>query len=144
MKMKSSQLMADIQALSFDIVGKTLCSQEEKVLSVLKKAEKGKGLSLKDTAVLLNADEYMSDQIFKAAKSVNEKLYKKVLTFYGVSYISDECINVCSYCGDNVYSQRKGKYTLSLEEFRKDLASLLRLHNFKQICFLAGEHKKRV
>lgn len=140
--MKSSQLMADRQTLNFDIVSQTLCSKEEKVLAVIKKAENGKGLTLKDTKVLLNADENMTEKIFNAAKRVNEKLYKKIITFYGVSYIGDECINVCSYCGDNVHSKREEKYTLTLEEFRKDLKALLSLHNFKQVCFLAGEHPK--
>jgi 2-iminoacetate synthase len=127
------------QILDFNIINQALCSPEDKVKKVLKKSEKAKGLSHQDVAILLNADDSLSDLIFDTANKVNVQLYKKVITFYGVSYLSDECINVCSYCGDNVHSKRN-KRTLSLEEFKKDLESLLNKHNFKQVCFLTGEH----
>lgn len=135
-----TNMVTNQQELNFNIVNQALCSQDEDVVRVLKKAEKGKGLTLKESTVLLNADESLNERIFSSAQKVNEKIHKKVITFYGVCYIGDECINVCSYCGDNVHSKREGKFTLTLEEFKKDLESLLKQHDFKQVCFLAGEH----
>jgi 2-iminoacetate synthase len=135
-----SHRMTNDQVLSFDVIDKTICSSDDRVLKVLQKAEDGKGISLKETSILLNAHDDLNETIFNAAKRMNEKLYSKTITFYGVSYISDLCINSCTYCGDNVQSDRSQKCTLSLEDFERDLKALLNLHDFKQVCFLSGEH----
>ena len=112
-----SHRMTNEQLLSFDIIDRTICSKDDKVLKVLQKAEQGKGISVRETAILLNAHDDFNEAIFNTAKRLNEKLYNKTITFYGVSYIGDLCVNTCTYCGDNVHSDRSQKRTLSLEEF---------------------------
>ncbi len=120
---------------------------KEEVLDAVGRARSGEGLSLKDTAILLNAPSELVPDIIEAAKEVNLRIHGKVITFYGVCYISDECINACRYCGDSAHSDVQiwgsaKRRTLTLEEFEKDLSALLEGHDFKEVCFLAGEHPK--
>lgn len=110
-----------------------------------------------EAAVLLYAPDRFSEIIFERAKHINEKLFNKTIKLYGVSYLSDFCMETCKYCGDNVYSKRKdwdeiinfstgegilkdGKHLLSVEAFKKDIEYLLaKFPEIKQICLLSGD-----
>jgi len=129
------------------------------VFATIEKARKQQKLLLEDTAILLNAPPPLTSHIVEAASEVNERVHGKVITFYGVCYLSDFCINTCRYCGDNIYSSRKewngitseadnnvysalAKYkrVLTPELFEKDIKALLSKYPpLKELCILTGE-----
>lgn len=113
------------------------------VREVLARASAAKGLSLAETAALLSAGPEDDDAIFAAAAELNLQLHGKRITFYGVCYISDFCINNCRYCSDSKKSSFKNRCRLTEDEFKADLVALLAGHDFEQICFLTGEDPTR-
>jgi 2-iminoacetate synthase len=130
-----------------NILDQNNSSSEQEVIAVVEKTRRGRELSLEDTAIILNAPSGLIPHIIEAAKEVNLRIHGKVITFYGVCYISDECINACRYCGNSVHSnvqnwKRTERCTLTPEEFKKDLSALLAEHDFKEVCFLTGEYPK--
>jgi 2-iminoacetate synthase len=94
-----------------------------------------------DTAILLYAPPKFHQIIFDKAKGVNNRIYGKQRFFYGVIYVSDFCIETCTYCGDNIRSERGYTHTLSPKQFNIDVSNLLQLNpNLKELCFLSGNN----
>jgi 2-iminoacetate synthase len=118
-------------------------SSAEIIEVILRKAMLGDGLDLEDAAALLTAPSEWNDRIFDAASALNLKVKGKQITFYGVVYIHDFCINHCTYCGDSVHVCGYKRKLLSPDEFVEDVSTLLSHHALKEICFLMGEAPKR-
>jgi 2-iminoacetate synthase len=106
---------------------------------ILSKAINGNGLSLQEAAVLLTAPASWDERVFTSASELNTRIRKKVITFYGVVYIHDFCVNHCTYCGDSYHAKEAKRKLLTEEEFVADVQALLNHHQLKQICFLMGE-----
>ncbi len=129
----------------------------KKISDVFEKLENFIPISDEDIAYLLFAPDEFSEKIFEEATKVNQLLFDKIIKFYGVSYVSDFCLETCRYCGDNIYSNRKEwenlikeadkdgkikspKHFLTPEELRNDVLALLKKHpGLKQLCILSGD-----
>ncbi len=79
----------------------------------------------------------MSYELLTRAVEANKK-FNKVIEFYGVSYVSDECVNSCTYCGHSSTMPQE-RSTLTEEELKLEFAELLKFGP-PEICILAGEH----
>lgn len=130
---------------------------------ILKKILDDGPLDMDEIAVLLVQTETDKKKaIFDTAKSLNLLVHGKgkqrVVNFYGVVYLSDFCVSTCTYCGDNIYSNRedwkelisshhlaldsleKKKRVLSKDLFIKDILALLEKHpTIPEICILSGD-----
>lgn len=120
---------------------------EDLFWDVIKKIDNHHHLSDYDTSILLKSPNKFNELIFEKAKNLNEYLYNKKMNFYGVVYVSDFCIETCSYCGDNIYSDReeqKGfKHFLSDDDLKKDIKALLMKNpKIPEICILSGDSPK--
>ena len=123
---------------------------------LLDKAKKFKELSLYEIAILLKAHDSLNKSLFEIAKKYNWTYFKNFRKFYGVSYISDFCIETCQYCGDNIYSKRNvykkvnadnfehskiPMHFLNTQNFKKDIQSLLKKYSaIDEICILTGNN----
>jgi len=110
---------------------------------ILETAKRGVGLSIEEAAKLLTAGMHSSSSIIVSAKKLNERIKKKIITFYGVIYIHDWCTNKCSYCGDSCHIQRENRKLLTLKEFIKEITTLIKRHPLKELCFLMGEDTQK-
>ena len=105
--------------------------------ALLERSSKGE-VSLKHIAAALRFKHLIADELTKTAAEINKKLFCKEIEFYAVSYISDHCVNRCSYCG---YNAELGhcRQTLAPDEMAKDLCAVLK-HGANDLCILYGEH----
>lgn len=128
-----------------------------KIVEVLDKIKNYIPLSDEDAGYLLHAPKDYEESIFNAAQKINNKLFGKVIKFYGVAYVSDFCLETCKYCGDNIYSNRtewenliieakedgkikSRKHFLTPKELKEDVAALLKKHpGLEQLCILSGD-----
>lgn len=117
-------------------------STDTEIENVLSCASNGYGLTLDEAAILLTAPESWKQRIFKCASRVNKRIKGQTITFYGVVYIHDYCINDCRYCGDSSHASGSRKL-LSEQELITDVKALLHHHPLKEICFLMGEDPGR-
>lgn len=107
------------------------------IASAIAKAKQGK-FDEKIAAAIIRFKHELFPELMNAAARLNEEGNKKQIEFYAVSYISDKCVNDCSYCGhrNSIGVERE---TLSLGEMALDFASRLRFGP-TEICILAGQH----
>ena len=69
---------------------------ESKIDQILNNALELKGLTLEETAYLLNIDDNEAlNKLFKTAKIVKEKIYGKRIVLFSPLYISNYCTNNC-------------------------------------------------
>jgi 2-iminoacetate synthase len=108
------------------------------VYEVLKKAEKMKGLSLEEAAILINADEKYTKSMFKTAWKIKKEIYGERLVLFAPLYISNYCVNDCEYCGFHVRNKCKRK-KLTLKEVEEQTRCLCRMGH-KRLLLEFGEH----
>lgn len=106
--------------------------------SIIEKAEKAFGLTPVEVAKLLNTeDKDIEAKMFKAAHAIKEKIYGKRVVIFAPLYISNYCVNACTYCGygcnTNIFRKK-----LSMEELVEEVKILESLGH-KRIALEAGE-----
>jgi 2-iminoacetate synthase len=100
-------------------------------------------LSLNDFANLISptAGE-MLETLSARSQKITQQRFGKVIRLFAPLYVSNECINNCSYCGfsrDNAIL----RVTLSIDEVLRE-ARELKAQGFRNILLVAGEHPKFV
>ena len=89
---------------------------------ILDKAATCGGLTHREAAVLLEVEspEILSE-IFAMARRLKERIYGRRIVMFAPLYLSDHCVNQCSYCGyncDNKMTRRKLTQAEMAEEVR--------------------------
>lgn len=97
-------------------------------------------LKKEDFLVLLSekASEYL-DEMALRARELSLKHFGKSIVLYTPMYISNYCINRCSYCSFNVNNRIKRK-KLNLEQVRLEAKAIAKT-GLKHILILTGENK---
>ncbi|MGE5400320.1 MAG: [FeFe] hydrogenase H-cluster radical SAM maturase HydG [Ignavibacteriales bacterium] len=110
---------------------------------IISKAKEAQGLTLKESAALLNiTSPEVQAELFSAAMEVKEKIYGNRIVLFAPLYFTNVCINNCLYCAfrrDNKELKRK---SLTLDEIEEE-AKLLVQQGQKRILLVAGEHPKK-
>jgi 2-iminoacetate synthase len=100
-------------------------------------------LSLNDFAALISpAASTFLPELSSRSRQLTLRRFGKVVRLFAPLYVSNECINNCSYCGfsrDNPIF----RVTLSVEEVQREARALLD-QGFRNILLVAGEHPKFV
>ncbi|MGO8765561.1 MAG: 2-iminoacetate synthase ThiH [Limisphaerales bacterium] len=100
-------------------------------------------LGLADFANLISpaASDFL-EHLGRRSRAMTQRRFGKVIRLFAPLYLSNECINNCSYCGfsrDNPIL----RVTLSLDEMKRE-AQALKEQGFRNILLVAGEHPKFV
>ncbi|HEY3762136.1 MAG TPA: 2-iminoacetate synthase ThiH [Verrucomicrobiae bacterium] len=100
-------------------------------------------LGLADFATLISpAASGLLEHLGRRSRAMTQQRFGKVIRLFAPLYLSNECINNCSYCGfsrDNPIL----RVTLSLDEVRQEARALAE-QGFRNILLVAGEHPKFV
>lgn len=114
---------------------------KEDIHKIIEKAVDCKGLSTYEVAVLLNVeDEATLNEIYKTAGKIKERIYGNRIVMFAPLYVSNYCINGCTYCGykcGNKFTRR----TLTDEEIARE-AMVIQDMGHKRIVLEAGEDDK--
>lgn len=113
-------------------------TSKEELEAIIEKGEKALGLSPVEVAKLLNSeDKNIVDKIFKAAHTIKEKIYGKRVVIFAPLYLSNYCVNTCTYCGygcnTNIFRKK-----LSMDELVQEV-KILESMGHKRIALEAGE-----
>ena len=111
------------------------------IKGILKKAERREKLSHLEIAKLLNAHEAEQlTEIYNIAGKIKNEIYGQRVVVFAPLYISNYCVNNCTYCGyrrDNKIHRLK----LTQEEIKHQAVNLERLGH-KRIALEVGESSK--
>jgi 2-iminoacetate synthase len=110
-----------------------------KALDIIDKAKQAKGLSPAETSVLLqSSDPVVIETLFQVAREVKEKIYGKRIVFFAPLYISNYCVNSCTYCGYHAGSRGIKRRRLTPEEVKLEIIALEKMGH-KRLALETGE-----
>ena len=118
----------------------SLDTSKKTVESVLKK---GRATSIRDFAALISpAAESYIEEMAQLSSQITNKHFGKVIRLFAPIYLSNECINICKYCG---FSRNNNipRITIPLQQFTNETEKLYK-QGFRSLLIVAGEHPKYV
>jgi 2-iminoacetate synthase len=113
--------------------------QPTQVRELLAKAREMQGLSMEEVASLslVESPELLAE-IFSTAKQIKEEIYGSRLVLFAPLYISNRCLNECTYCAFRATNTALRRRTLNQEEIAEETRILIR-QGHKRVLVVAGE-----
>lgn len=110
------------------------------IAEILEKAKKMNGLSHREALVLLESeDEEVWKEIFSLAREIKERIYGRRIVMFAPLYLSNYCVNGCTYCPYHMKNTNIKRKKLSQEEIRREVIALQDMGH-KRLALEAGEH----
>jgi len=111
-------------------------------LEVLEKSRSLQGLTIEETAALLNiTDPEIEQVLFESALEVKEKIYGNRIVLFAPLYLTNHCVNNCLYCAFRKDNKALKRVTLSIKDVQSETFALLK-QGHKRILLVCGEHDK--
>ena len=118
----------------------TYKADEKKIREILKKAEERRGLSHREASVLLACEiPELNDEIYRLAGQIKKDFYGNRIVMFAPLYLSNYCINGCTYCPYHAKNTHIARKKLTQEEIRREVIALQDMGH-KRLALEAGEH----
>lgn len=104
---------------------------------------RGTARNLREFGALLSpAAQTRLEGLAARSQAVTQRHFGKVIRLFAPIYLSNECVNICTYCG---FSRNNPipRVTLPVEQVVDEVGKLAR-QGFRSILLVAGEHPKYV
>jgi 2-iminoacetate synthase len=112
----------------------------ELVNSILAKAEKCKGLTHREALVLLDCDlPEENARTLALAKKIKQAFYGNRIVMFAPLYLSNYCVNGCTYCPYHLKNKTIPRKKLTQEEIRAEVIALQDMGH-KRLALETGEH----
>lgn len=82
------------------------------------------------------------DDIAQLSQQITQARFGKNMHLYAPLYLSNECQNICTYCGFS-FTNKIPRKTLTDEEIKAEI-SILKSYGYDSILLVTGEHDKLV
>ncbi len=111
-----------------------------KLLSeILEKAKEAKGISHREAIVLMDCDiPEVNEEIKKLAVEIKEKFYGRRIVMFAPLYLSNYCVNGCTYCPYHQKNKTIPRIKLTQEQIRNEVIALQDMGH-KRLAIEAGE-----
>ena len=114
-------------------------NNKEVVFAILEKAKKAKGISHREAAVLMECDiPEANEAIRKLAMEIKEKFYGRRIVMFAPLYLSNYCVNGCTYCPYHYKNKHIPRKKLTQEEIRQEVIALQDMGH-KRLAIESGE-----
>ena len=118
-------------------------TNEALIDSILAKARLRKGLSHREASVLLACQmEEKNQEIYKLAEQIKKDFYGNRIVMFAPLYLSNYCVNGCTYCPYHLKNKHIARKRLTQEEIRKEVIALQDMGH-KRLALEAGEDPVR-
>ncbi|MCL2759792.1 MAG: [FeFe] hydrogenase H-cluster radical SAM maturase HydG [Treponema sp.] len=108
---------------------------------VLDKADRAEQLSHSEIAALLLTENHDHiSRIFDIAGKIKKRIYGNRIVMFAPLYVSNYCINRCSYCSFN-HGINFNRSKLTMDEIREEV-KILEMMGHKRLAIEAGESEK--
>ncbi len=109
------------------------------VSSLLDKARKGKGLSHREASVLLACeDTELVSEMFEISRKIKEDYYGNRIVLFAPLYLSNYCVNGCTYCPYHLKNKNITRKKLTQEEIAAEVIALQDMGH-KRLAIELGE-----
>lgn len=137
--MKATDFIQDERIKSILLEAKEKAKDETLVRSIVEKAKAANGLSILETAILLNVeDAQLIAEIGAAAGDIKERIYGKRIVIFAPLYLSNYCVNECAYCGYKHCNEKMHRKRVTMEELKEEVRVLQGMGH-KRLALEAGE-----
>ncbi len=114
-------------------------NNRELVDAILKKTAECKGLSHREAAVLLECElPEEKERIFALAKEIKQRFYGNRIVMFAPLYLSNYCVNGCTYCPYHYKNKHIRRKKLSQEEIAREVIALQDMGH-KRLALETGE-----
>jgi len=111
---------------------------DDEITNILNKADRFEGLAHGEVAALLMTEKKEHiDRIFRIAGKIKEHIYGERVVMFAPLYVSDYCVNKCTYCGFNC-DAKFNRRRLTMDEIRSEVKILEKMGH-KRLALEAGE-----
>ena len=110
-----------------------------RVRELIAKSLSKERLTLAETAVLINAEGDLVEEIKAGARELKKKVYGNRIVLFAPLYIGNKCTNNCQYCGFRVTNKDAKRKTLSDAEITAEVEAL-EDNGQKRLILVYGEH----
>lgn len=108
-------------------------------MDIVEKAKKEKGLTHEEVAYLINCNkDEVWDEIFKLANKIKNDYYGNRIVLFAPLYLSNYCINGCTYCPYHSKNKTIPRKKLTQEEIKKETIALMDMGH-KRLALEMGE-----
>jgi len=136
--MDANLFISDVEVQATLQAARQTAGESGAVRAILTKAAGFHGLTHREAAVLLEVtDTETLEEIFALARTIKEHIYGRRIVIFAPLYLSDYCVNQCTYCGYNhehCITRRK----LTQQELADEVRVLANMGH-KRLALEAGE-----
>ncbi|MBQ8558716.1 MAG: [Tyzzerella sp.] len=112
---------------------------EALITELIEKAKLRKGLSHREASVLLECDiEEKNQEIYALAEQIKKDFYGNRIVMFAPLYLSNYCVNGCTYCPYHLKNKHIPRKKLSQEEIRREVVALQDMGH-KRLALEMGE-----
>jgi 2-iminoacetate synthase len=123
----------------WEIINETK-SDRESVRAVIAKSLEKQRLTLRETAILINAtDPELIEEIKEGARELKKRVYGNRIVLFAPLYVGNKCTNNCKYCGFRSSNKEAIRKTLSDSELIHEVEAL-EDNGQKRLILVYGEH----
>ena len=127
------------QDASFIDDAEILGTHKGAVRELIAKARECHGLDHREAAVFLEiTDPELEDELYSLAKEIKERIYGRRIVLFAPLYVSNYCVNGCTYCGFHKDNKMMFRKKLTMEEIDQETDAILALGH-KRIAMESGE-----
>ena len=110
------------------------------ITEILDRASDARGLTHREAALLLECElPDLNLRIRELAKRIKQKIYGNRIVMFAPLYLSNYCINGCTYCPYHAKNKTIGRRKLTQEEIRREVIALQDMGH-KRLAIELGEH----
>lgn len=131
--MDHQEIMASIQ------YARESKNNRELIESLLDRARDCKGLSHREALALLECEEPdLVERMFHLAQEIKQKFYGNRIVMFAPLYLSNYCVNGCTYCPYHFKNKHIARKKLTQEEIRREVIALQDMGH-KRLALETGE-----
>lgn len=114
-------------------------SNRELIGGLIERAADCGGLTHREAAVLLECDQPdLTEKMYRTAKDIKQQLYGNRIVMFAPLYLSNYCVNGCTYCPYHLKNKHIARKKLTQEEIRRETIALQDMGH-KRLALETGE-----
>lgn len=114
-------------------------NNKELINEIIEKAKECKGLSHREAIVLLECElEEENEKMYTLAQEIKQRFYGNRIVMFAPLYLSNYCVNGCTYCPYHHKNKHITRKKLTQEEIKKEVIALQDLGH-KRLALETGE-----
>lgn len=108
--------------------------------AAIERAEAGEGLPHREAALLLACEDPETEaRIFALARRIKERIYGNRIVLFAPLYLSNHCVNGCTYCPYHAANRTMARRQLTQEQIAREVTALQEMGH-KRLAIESGEH----